>query len=123
ERSEITRHTDNLTVQGEFEGKPTSKDDYKPVKGERADIKKYKDNLTLEGEWDIKRSRDDYTAVHSEKVTVGEGEDPTQWKKMYTLTKKKEGEEEEEEEEYDSSDYPQRAGRQKQVLDIAYVFK
>ncbi|XP_039297487.1 plasminogen activator inhibitor 1 RNA-binding protein isoform X2 [Nilaparvata lugens] len=54
---------------------------------------------------------------------AGEGEDPTQWKKMYTLTKKKEGEEEEEEEEYDSSDYPQRAGRQKQVLDIAYVFK
>ncbi|RZF40965.1 hypothetical protein LSTR_LSTR013220 [Laodelphax striatellus] len=54
---------------------------------------------------------------------AGEGEDPSQWKKMYALTKKKEGEEEEEEEEYDSSDYPQRAGRQKQVLDIAYVFK
>ncbi|XP_075218702.1 uncharacterized protein LOC142323226 isoform X2 [Lycorma delicatula] len=54
---------------------------------------------------------------------AGEGEDPSQWKKMYALQKKKEGdEEEEEEEEYDSSDYPQRVGRQKRVLGIEINF-
>lgn len=31
---------------------------------------------------------------------AGEGEDPSQWKKMYALQKKKEGEEDDEDEEY-----------------------
>ncbi|GLV43044.1 vasa intronic gene [Carabus blaptoides fortunei] len=54
---------------------------------------------------------------------AGEGEDPTQWKKMYELSKKKEGEEEEsDDEEYDASEYPQRVGRQKHVLDIDIHF-
>nr|CAD7397215.1 unnamed protein product [Timema poppensis] len=59
---------------------------------------------------------------------AGEGEDLSQWKKMYALNKKKEGEEEEDEEdvrylvEYDASDYPQRVGRQKHLLDIDIHF-
>jgi len=56
---------------------------------------------------------------------AGEGEDPSQWKKMYALDKKKEEleNEEEEEEEYDvSAEYPQRVGRLKHVLDIEVVF-
>lgn len=54
---------------------------------------------------------------------AGEGEDPSQWKKMYALQKKKEGDEEDdEEEEYDSSDYPQRVGRQKHLLGIEIHF-
>lgn len=55
---------------------------------------------------------------------AGEGEDQTQWKKMYALQKKKEGEEDDDEEyEYESLDYPQRVGRQKHVLDIDIHFK
>jgi len=53
---------------------------------------------------------------------AGEGEDLSQWKKMYALQKKKDEEDDEEEEEYDSSDYPQRVGRQKHVLDIEFTF-
>lgn len=54
---------------------------------------------------------------------AGEGEDPTQWKKMYELSKKKEGEEDDsDDEEYDASEYPQRVGRQKHVLDIDIHF-
>lgn len=54
---------------------------------------------------------------------AGEGEDPSQWKKMYALQKKKEGDEDDdEEEEYDSSDYPQRVGRQKHLLGIEIHF-
>ncbi|XP_026289178.1 plasminogen activator inhibitor 1 RNA-binding protein isoform X2 [Frankliniella occidentalis] len=57
---------------------------------------------------------------------AGEGEDPSQWKKMYALDKKKEeleAEEDEELEEYDvSAEYPQRVGRLKHVLDIEVVF-
>lgn len=54
---------------------------------------------------------------------AGEGEDPSQWKKMYELNKKKEGQEEEsEDEEYDASEYPQRVGRQKHILDIDIHF-
>ncbi|XP_024217209.1 SERPINE1 mRNA-binding protein 1 isoform X2 [Halyomorpha halys] len=56
---------------------------------------------------------------------AGEGEDPTQWKKMYALQKKKDGEEEEDDDEfeYESYEYPQRVGRQKHVLDIDIHFK
>ncbi|XP_026474134.1 plasminogen activator inhibitor 1 RNA-binding protein [Ctenocephalides felis] len=55
---------------------------------------------------------------------AGEGEDLSQWKKMYALDKKKEGEEAEtdEELEYDAADYPQRVGRQKHILEIEFTF-
>uniref|UniRef100_A0A6M2DHR3 Putative plasminogen activator inhibitor 1 rna-binding protein-like isoform x4 n=1 Tax=Xenopsylla cheopis TaxID=163159 RepID=A0A6M2DHR3_XENCH len=56
---------------------------------------------------------------------AGEGEDLTQWKKMYALDKKKEGVEEgetDDELEYDAAEYPQRVGRQKHVLDIEFTF-
>jgi len=53
---------------------------------------------------------------------AGEGEDLTQWKKMYALKKKEGEEEEEEEEEYDAAEYPQRVGRQKHLLDIDIHF-
>lgn len=54
---------------------------------------------------------------------AGEGEDPSQWKKMYELNKKKEGNDDEsEDEEYDASEYPQRVGRQKHILDIDIHF-
>lgn len=55
---------------------------------------------------------------------AGEGEDPSRWKKMYALERKKEEEieEEEDEEEYDAAEYPQRVGRQKHVLDIEIQF-
>ncbi|RZC37007.1 plasminogen activator inhibitor 1 RNA-binding protein-like, partial [Asbolus verrucosus] len=52
---------------------------------------------------------------------AGEGEDPSQWKKMYEL-RKKENESESEDEEYDAAEYPQRVGRQKHVLDIDIQF-
>ncbi|KAH1029654.1 plasminogen activator inhibitor 1 RNA-binding protein isoform X2 [Dendroctonus ponderosae] len=52
---------------------------------------------------------------------AGEGEDPSQWKKMFEL-KKKEKEEESDDEEYDVSEYPQRVGRQKHVLEIDIQF-
>ncbi|KAJ8682891.1 hypothetical protein QAD02_018683 [Eretmocerus hayati] len=53
---------------------------------------------------------------------AGEGEDLSRWKKMYALEKKKEDEEDDDEEEYDVAEYPQRAGRQKHVLDIEINF-
>ncbi|XP_022198422.1 plasminogen activator inhibitor 1 RNA-binding protein [Nilaparvata lugens] len=52
---------------------------------------------------------------------ANEGEDPSQWKKMYTLTKNEN--EEDEEEEYERIEYPQRAGRQKLLHGIKYFFK
>lgn len=52
---------------------------------------------------------------------ANEGEDPSQWKKMYALTKSEN--EEDEEEEYERIEYPQRAGRQKLLLGIKYFFK
>ncbi|XP_021930408.1 plasminogen activator inhibitor 1 RNA-binding protein-like isoform X3 [Zootermopsis nevadensis] len=53
---------------------------------------------------------------------AGEGEDMTQWKKMYALKKKEGEEEDDDEEEYDVSEYPQRVGRQKHLLDIDIHF-
>ncbi|XP_076294641.1 uncharacterized protein LOC143215917 isoform X1 [Lasioglossum baleicum] len=56
---------------------------------------------------------------------AGEGEDMTQWKKMYALQKKKEGgeDDDDDEEEYDAAaEYPQRVGRQKRVLGIEIQF-
>jgi len=56
---------------------------------------------------------------------AGEGEDQTQWKKMILKKKEKEQAEANEEEEYEEDeqyDCPQRAGRQKQVLEIDFHF-
>jgi len=52
----------------------------------------------------------------------GEGEDPSQWTKMMLIKKEKEAEGEEEEDEEEEYDCPQRAGRQKQVLEIDFHF-
>lgn len=53
---------------------------------------------------------------------AGEGEDPSQWKKMYELSKKGEGDDDDEDDEYELAEYPQRVGRQKHVLDIDIHF-
>ncbi|KAF5300379.1 hypothetical protein FQR65_LT01000 [Abscondita terminalis] len=53
---------------------------------------------------------------------AGEGEDPSQWKKMYELKKKENNEEGSEEEEFEANEYPQRAGKQKHILDIDIHF-
>ncbi|XP_063224935.1 SERPINE1 mRNA-binding protein 1-like [Bacillus rossius redtenbacheri] len=53
---------------------------------------------------------------------AGEGEDLSQWKKMYELNKKKAEEEADDEDEYDVSEYPQRVGRQKHLLEIDIRF-
>lgn len=53
---------------------------------------------------------------------AGEGEDPSQWKKMYELKKKENAEEESEDEEFEASENPQRVGRQKHILDIDIHF-
>lgn len=77
--------------------------------------------LTLD-EWKAQRAGRSKPQYNLRKA--GEGEDPTQWKKMYELSKKK-GEEEAidtDDEEYDASEYPQRVGRQKHVLDINIHF-
>ncbi|XP_060536878.1 SERPINE1 mRNA-binding protein 1-like isoform X2 [Cylas formicarius] len=74
--------------------------------------------LTLD-EWKAQRAGRAKPQYNIRKA--GEGEDPSQWKKMFEL-KKKEKEEESEDEEYDVSEYPQRVGRQKHVLDIDIQF-
>ncbi|KAJ8971194.1 hypothetical protein NQ314_000830, partial [Rhamnusium bicolor] len=74
--------------------------------------------LTLD-EWKAQRAGRAKPQYNIRKA--GEGEDPSQWKKMFEL-RKKEKEEESEEEEYDVSEYPQRVGRQKHILDIDIQF-
>ncbi|KAL3290147.1 hypothetical protein HHI36_023511 [Cryptolaemus montrouzieri] len=74
--------------------------------------------LTLD-EWKAQRAGRAKPTYNIRKA--GEGEDPSQWKKMYEL-RKKENEEESEEEEYDVNEYPQRVGRQKHILDIDIQF-
>lgn len=77
--------------------------------------------LTLD-EWKAQRAVRQKPSFNLRKA--GEGEDPSQWKKMYVLDKKREGNESELEEEleFDISDYPQRVGRQKHILDIQFTF-
>lgn len=74
--------------------------------------------LTLD-EWKAQRAGRAKPQYNIRKA--GEGEDPSQWKKMYEL-RKKENESESEDEEYDAAEYPQRVGRQKHVLDIDIQF-
>ncbi|XP_071442642.1 SERPINE1 mRNA-binding protein 1-like isoform X2 [Hetaerina americana] len=75
--------------------------------------------LTLD-EWKALRGNRQKPTFNIRKA--GEGEDMTQWKKMYALKKKEGEEEDDEEEEYDASEYPQRVGRQKHLLDIDIHF-
>jgi plasminogen activator inhibitor 1 RNA-binding protein len=53
---------------------------------------------------------------------AGEGEDQSQWKNLTLKTKEKVVSTEEEEEEEYSGEFPQRAGRQKQLLDVNFHF-
>ncbi|XP_066997449.2 SERPINE1 mRNA-binding protein 1 [Anabrus simplex] len=75
--------------------------------------------LTLDEYYALKGSRQKPTYNLRK---AGEGEDLSQWKKMYALKRKEGDEDEEEEEEYDASEYPQRVGRQKHLLDIDIHF-
>lgn len=75
--------------------------------------------LTLD-EWKAQRAGRSKPTYNLRKA--GEGEDPSQWKKMYELKRKDDEEQESEEEEFDASDYPQRVGRQKHILDIDIQF-
>lgn len=84
-----------------------------------ADSETPKEELTLD-EWKARKAPKVAPSYNLRKP--GEGEDLTQWKKMYALRKKKE-EEDDDDEEYEYIDYPQRVGRQKHVLDIDIRYK
>ncbi|CAL4063251.1 unnamed protein product, partial [Meganyctiphanes norvegica] len=47
-REPMVKHFDNLTIEGEFEGRPVSAS---PLKGEKAVVKRHPDNLIMEGEF------------------------------------------------------------------------
>lgn len=88
--------------------------------GETPVVEEEPKQITLD-EWRAQRANRQKPQYNLRKA--GEGEDPSQWKKMYALNKKKEGEEDDsDDEEYDISEYPQRVGRQKHVLDINIQF-
>ncbi|XP_014256726.1 plasminogen activator inhibitor 1 RNA-binding protein-like isoform X2 [Cimex lectularius] len=100
-----------------------------PVEGEETATlqEEERKELTLD-EWKALKAPKQKPTYNLRKA--GEGEDPSQWKKMYALQKKKDGDDEEEEEEYvskmqeyESCEYPQRVGRQKHILDIDIHFK
>lgn len=104
------------------EGEPGN-ESAKEIEGGTADLTAEdaeKKEMTLD-EWKaLKKSRE------QPKYNIrkpGEGEDLTQWKKMFELQKKKEGEEDDEEYEYEYGLYPQRVGRQKRIYDIDIKFK
>ncbi|XP_018565722.1 plasminogen activator inhibitor 1 RNA-binding protein isoform X6 [Anoplophora glabripennis] len=87
---------------------------------ETAPVEEEPKELTLD-EWKAQRAGRLKPQYNIRKA--GEGEDPSQWKKMFELRKKeKEEVGESDEEEYDASEYPQRVGRQKHILDIDIQF-
>lgn len=96
-------------------GEPTP--DSTPV--EEKPVEEEAKELTLD-EWKALRQTRAKPTFNLRKA--GEGEDLSRWKKMYALERKKEDDEEEEEEEYDATEYPQRVGRQKHLLDIDIQF-
>jgi len=75
--------------------------------------------LTLD-EWKALRGNHQKPQFNIRKA--GEGEDPTQWKKMYALNKKADAEDDDEDDEYELAEYPQRVGRQKHLLEIDIHF-
>ncbi|XP_028135909.1 plasminogen activator inhibitor 1 RNA-binding protein isoform X4 [Diabrotica virgifera virgifera] len=85
---------------------------------EQTPVEEEPKELTLD-EWKAQRAGRAKPQFNIRKA--GEGEDPSQWKKMFEL-RKKEKDEETDEEEYDVSEYPQRVGRQKHLLDIEIQF-
>lgn len=110
-----------------------------PIEVEAAPVEEEPKELTLD-EWKAQRAGRAKPTYNIRKA--GEGEDQSQWKKMYELNKKKPGEEEvrntnisqtdrnftrfgsqeSDDEEYDAAEYPQRVGRQKHILDINIHF-
>uniref|UniRef100_A0A146LYP5 Plasminogen activator inhibitor 1 RNA-binding protein n=1 Tax=Lygus hesperus TaxID=30085 RepID=A0A146LYP5_LYGHE len=85
-------------------------------------LEEEKKELTLD-EWKALKAPRQKPTYNLRKA--GEGEDLSQWKKMYALQKKKDGEDDDDDEEYEyeNCEYPQRVGRQKHVLDIDIHFK
>ncbi|XP_028135907.1 plasminogen activator inhibitor 1 RNA-binding protein isoform X2 [Diabrotica virgifera virgifera] len=98
------------------------KEEGRPEEGrggeEQTPVEEEPKELTLD-EWKAQRAGRAKPQFNIRKA--GEGEDPSQWKKMFEL-RKKEKDEETDEEEYDVSEYPQRVGRQKHLLDIEIQF-
>nr|CAH7751821.1 unnamed protein product [Callosobruchus chinensis] len=107
---------DDVQVATEPEKKEETETEAAPVEEEPKE-------LTLD-EWKAQRAGRAKPVYNIRKA--GEGEDPSQWKKMYELRKKENEEksfdQESSEEEYDASEYPQRVGRQKHILDIDIQF-
>lgn len=124
---EIDKTNELDTTWGEVAEKPETPvaTEVKPETGTPTDaetpaVEEEPKQITLD-EWRAQRANRQKPQYNLRKA--GEGEDPTQWKKMYELNKKKEGEEDDsDDEEYDASEYPQRVGRQKHVLDINIQF-
>lgn len=86
---------------------------------EAAPVEEEPKELTLD-EWKAQRAGRLKPQYNIRKA--GEGEDPSQWKKMFELRKKEKEEIESDDEEYDAMEYPQRVGRQKHLLDIDIQF-
>lgn len=118
--AEADKSSDTDQGWGEPEKPEVKTDDEKKEEPEveQAPVEEEPKELTLD-EWKAQRAGRAKPTYNTRKA--GEGEDPTQWKKMFEL-KKKEKDEESEEEEYDASEYPQRVGRQKHILDIDIQF-
>ncbi|XP_072399455.1 intracellular hyaluronan-binding protein 4-like [Diabrotica undecimpunctata] len=89
------------------------------VEVEQTPVEEEPKELTLD-EWKAQRAGRAKPQFNIRKA--GEGEDPSQWKKMFELRKKEKDEEDTDEEEYDALEYPQRVGRQKHLLDIEIQF-
>jgi hypothetical protein len=76
ERAEIRRHEDHLKLQGEFQGSPHTRDDYKPVRGERAPVIRQEDHLKLEGDFTGQSHlREAFQAVRGERAEIHRRED------------------------------------------------
>ncbi|KAL1493013.1 hypothetical protein ABEB36_011158 [Hypothenemus hampei] len=118
--AEADRPSDNDQSWGDGEKTEVQNDTDKKETSEveKSLVEEEPKELTLD-EWKAQRAGRIKPQYNIRKA--GEGEDPSQWKKMFEL-KKKEKEEESEEEEYDASEYPQRVGRQKHILDIDIQF-
>jgi hypothetical protein len=51
DRVEVKKNKENISNEGNFEGKNKYKDDLKKIRYERDDVKKKKDNMRKEGEF------------------------------------------------------------------------
>ncbi|KAJ8889670.1 hypothetical protein PR048_009171 [Dryococelus australis] len=105
-----------VAVEADAEVVPPSDPDQEPAQTQEEEEVK---ELTLD---EYKAMRENRQKPTYNLRKAGEGEDLSQWKKMYELNKKKDEEEQDDEDEYDVSEYPQRVGRQKHLLDIDIRF-